>query len=57
MYCVYDVLYNRGLLFVTHILIELPKQDTLLMAVSIAYERTLKPFHNFVVKGVVSVCT
>ncbi|KAF6030216.1 PLEKHA8 [Bugula neritina] len=46
---------TRGLMFVSHIIGELPKQDSLVTAVSIAYERTLKPFHNFVVKGVVSI--
>ena len=38
-----------------HIVGEYPQHDTLYTAVSLAYERTLKPFHNIVVKGVVSV--
>ncbi|XP_067928024.1 pleckstrin homology domain-containing family A member 3-like [Watersipora subatra] len=46
---------TRGLLFVAHIVGEYPQHDTLYTAVSLAYERTLKPFHNIVVKGVVSI--
>lgn len=45
----------RGLMFTACIFEELPRASSLQVAVSTAYERTLKPFHNFVVKGIVSV--
>ena len=32
-----------------------PTEESLNTALAMAYEKTLKPFHNFVVRGVVSV--
>lgn len=42
-------------MFLCTVFEEIPNQNTLHGAISTAYERTLKPFHNFVVKGIVSV--
>ena len=45
----------RGLLFVAYFTHLYPTEESLNTALAMAYEKTLKPFHNFVVRGVVSV--